>query len=198
MYEDLQTLANLKLSKAIETISQEIGDRHRSKVAELNLRGLLRSGLMVKAIIDLQMERCDRICRAIEAIWKDLIVRRDGKLSKEAVSFIVDKVSKQTDAAANNVSDELVRIMGNSDWAKQELSRRTDRVLATIRRDLTILVKESELFPTEQKARNNETIREWDLFICHSSEDKEDFVRPLARALQEMGSAFGMTNLRCG
>jgi hypothetical protein len=27
----------------------------------------------------------------------------------------------------------------------------------------------------------------WDLFICHASEDKEDFVRPLAYALQELG-----------
>lgn len=28
---------------------------------------------------------------------------------------------------------------------------------------------------------------QWDAFICHASEDKEDFVRPLARALQQAG-----------
>ena len=28
---------------------------------------------------------------------------------------------------------------------------------------------------------------EWDVFICHASEDKETFVRPLAEALQRAG-----------
>jgi len=29
--------------------------------------------------------------------------------------------------------------------------------------------------------------RKWDVFICHASEDKEDFVRPLAHFLSDRG-----------
>lgn len=30
-------------------------------------------------------------------------------------------------------------------------------------------------------------LKEWDVFISHASEDKEDFVRPLAEALAQLG-----------
>jgi hypothetical protein len=28
---------------------------------------------------------------------------------------------------------------------------------------------------------------EWDVFVCHASEDKDDFVRPLAQGLEAHG-----------
>jgi len=38
-----------------------------------------------------------------------------------------------------------------------------------------------------KKRRKKKTKRTWDVFICHASEDKDSFVRPLAEALKEKG-----------
>jgi hypothetical protein len=35
--------------------------------------------------------------------------------------------------------------------------------------------------------RNAEEERRWEVFISHASEDKDGFVRPLARALAQLG-----------
>ena len=45
-----------------------------------------------------------------------------------------------------------------------------------------------------------ETGREWDVFICHASEDKDDFVRPLAGGLEQRGLRvwFDESTLRVG
>jgi hypothetical protein len=37
---------------------------------------------------------------------------------------------------------------------------------------------------------------EWDVFISHASEDKDDFVRPLADHLQQSGLRVGSMNSR--
>jgi len=45
-----------------------------------------------------------------------------------------------------------------------------------------------QLMPKEDdKGKTVQSSMEWDVFICHASEDKEEFVRPLATALQERG-----------
>lgn len=40
---------------------------------------------------------------------------------------------------------------------------------------------------TRQTSEETVTAMKWDVFICHASEDKDDFVRPLALKLQEKG-----------
>ncbi len=44
-----------------------------------------------------------------------------------------------------------------------------------------------EIMPSNVNEKHQGVIKDWDAFICHASEDKEDFVRPLALKLQESG-----------
>ncbi len=56
-------------------------------------------------------------------------------------------------------------------------------VVATIREE-PLLVGEASGSGSSQRT---ETQREWDVFICHASEDKNDVARPLASKLMEQG-----------
>jgi hypothetical protein len=61
-------------------------------------------------------------------------------------------------------------------------------IMSRIARDLQI--KRTGLTLDEmtiRKAYGAGLGKQWDVFICHASEDKEGFVRPLASALQESG-----------
>lgn len=59
-------------------------------------------------------------------------------------------------------------------------------------RKLLLKAREFETMGSEAKPASDiakpETGRDWDLFICHASEDKEDFVRPLAHGLRGYGT----------
>ncbi len=44
-----------------------------------------------------------------------------------------------------------------------------------------------ELIPKDARKKANSEINEWDLFISHAYEDKENFARPLAEKLRERG-----------
>jgi hypothetical protein len=55
---------------------------------------------------------------------------------------------------------------------------------------LNLRIKRDEVVLGERKVRNAYAAglgEKWDAFICHASEDKEDFVRPLAKALEDSG-----------
>jgi len=60
--------------------------------------------------------------------------------------------------------------------------------MARLDRDLSI--KQDEAILDEMKVRKVYAAglgKQWDVFVCHASEDKEDFVRPLATLLQASG-----------
>ncbi|MCH8947340.1 MAG: toll/interleukin-1 receptor domain-containing protein, partial [Acidobacteria bacterium] len=40
---------------------------------------------------------------------------------------------------------------------------------------------------SSENAEDQQATQRWDIFICHASEDKDNFVRPLATALQKKG-----------
>jgi hypothetical protein len=47
--------------------------------------------------------------------------------------------------------------------------------------------KTTEYAPTMAKVEAKTEVPQWDAFVCHASEDKEDFVRPLAEELRSRG-----------
>jgi hypothetical protein len=61
-------------------------------------------------------------------------------------------------------------------------------IISALSRDLSI--RRDEVLLEERKmvkAYGAGLGKKWDIFVCHASEDKEDFVRPLSAALRESG-----------
>src|SRR5205823_8787479 len=61
-------------------------------------------------------------------------------------------------------------------------------IMSRLGRDL--LIRRDEVMLDEMKIRKAYAAglgKEWDVFVCHASEDKEGFVRPLAKMLHESG-----------
>jgi hypothetical protein len=73
--------------------------------------------------------------------------------------------------------------------ARSELKLDEAKEFASIGRELLAQAREFEVSePAEKHGHRTANHEEaWDVFICHASEDKESFVRPLAKALQKRG-----------
>jgi len=74
MYEDLESLANLKFGRAVEEISKELEDKQQEIIENLANRGLIQSGPMENAIVQYHVKRSEQICRALAEIWTELIL----------------------------------------------------------------------------------------------------------------------------
>jgi hypothetical protein len=73
--------------------------------------------------------------------------------------------------------------------ARSELRLDELKEFASIGRELLARAREFEISESAEKQgrRLGSDEEAWDVFICHASEDKESFVRPLAEALQKRG-----------
>lgn len=78
-----------------------------------------------------------------------------------------------------------------ADEVNQQLRNQLEMVrhssLSTVKTkiDLYVAKKRSKSIGGERPLLNSALPKKWDLFICHASEDKQDFVKPLAEALRK-------------
>jgi diguanylate cyclase (GGDEF)-like protein len=139
MYQDLEALANLKLGRAMQEIATQMKGELRKTAVELTRRGMSRSNTEEKAKLRFYVKRSERICRALAEIWVDLIVRREGGLSPEAVKFIMTRVEQCATGAAKNSAEEL------GEGSQEQLKKDIQGVVPAIRRDLEIQRREHQL-----------------------------------------------------
>lgn len=151
MYTELEPLASLRISKAIEKARREHNERDARTMREFAARGLARSGPASAAMVTSYAQWLEDSCRAIADIWLDLILKLDGRLSEESVRFITQKVeefaAQQVKARlANRQPDDIVA----PGYWEQQLRMKQDGVVGAIRRDLEIQRREQELFASNR------------------------------------------------
>jgi hypothetical protein len=71
--------------------------------------------------------------------------------------------------------------------AAEQIVRDVDGIMSRLARDLSIRRDEGILDEMKRKAYAAGLSKKWDVFISHASEDKEEFARPAARALEAHG-----------
>jgi hypothetical protein len=156
MHEDLEPLANLKIGKAMEESSREMQEQLSKKIAELNARGLARSGMMMAAKFDIRAAAMERRLRSIADTWTELITRSKGSLSREDVTFIMSKVQAAAGASTQSLAAASVPEPGGpttpSNWVHQQAAFRTGAAAAKINRDLEISLREQQAFPKLKEA----------------------------------------------
>ncbi|HUA92470.1 MAG TPA: hypothetical protein VL991_07870, partial [Terracidiphilus sp.] len=94
MYEDLESIAQLKLGKEIESISAQTRQTVAEKQNEYAARSgssTVRSGQHEASIGRIQIEGAEKLVRTLSDIWIELIKQRKGHISHADVGFIAGK-----------------------------------------------------------------------------------------------------------
>src|SRR5882762_527102 len=103
MYEDLEAVAQLRMGRATDRIAKECSETLVRTGAEFAARGLSRSGPFEAARLKLFLNSAEQICREVANTWRDLIIRKDGKLSQSGIAFIMSKVEESGQSQARNI-----------------------------------------------------------------------------------------------
>jgi len=148
MYEDLEAIANLKFGEVVERASRENGAKLSAAIAVLAGRGLAESGQMVQARLNSALGRPEQICRGLYEIWLELILQRNqGRISREDIGFIMERVNACTRARTGNIAQVLVTPHGPApEWALQRAQSKMQSVSSGTDRELEIKLREQEAF----------------------------------------------------
>lgn len=186
----IQTInANIqRYNKAIADITKKEGEQMKKKSAvqkKLNdlskrMNGRNLSTSTINSILS-QMERennnmanCDKQLGKLsddKSRNQNLLIKEEEKLRKEQ-----DRLTKEQERKRKQQEQR--------DKAKELQNQRKIKQLEDAVSQLQHIVPE-EYYESAEELEHND--REYDFFISHASEDKDDFVRPLAEALVEAG-----------
>ena len=186
----IQTInANIqRYNKAIADITKKEGEQMKKKSAvqkKLNdlskrMNGRNLSTSTINSILS-QMERennnmanCDKQLGKLsddKSRNQNLLIKEEEKLRKEQ-----DHLTKEQERKRKQQEQR--------DKAKELQNQRKIKQLEDAVSQLQHIVPE-EYYESAEELEHND--REYDFFISHASEDKDDFVRPLAEALVEAG-----------
>ena len=177
-----------RYNKAIADITKKEGEQMKKKSAvqkKLNdlskrMNGRNLSTSTINSILS-QMERennnmanCDKQLGKLsddKSRNQNLLIKEEEKLRKEQ-----DRLTKEQERKRKQQEQR--------DKAKELQNQRKIKQLEDAVSQLQHIVPE-EYYESAEELEHND--REYDFFISHASEDKDDFVRPLAEALVEAG-----------
>jgi hypothetical protein len=151
MYEDLEPIVNLKYGEVVERVSRENGPKLSAAIADLGRRGLSESGMMISTRLNSALEHSEQVCRGLYGIWLELILQRNqGRISREDVDFIMERVNACARARTGNIAQVLNTPQGPAPgWALQQVQRKMLSVASGIDRELEIKLREQEAFPKQ-------------------------------------------------
>jgi nucleoside 2-deoxyribosyltransferase len=187
MYEELEPVVRLRIGRTIDRIVNERQLKMVEIGADFARRGLSRSGPFEAAKIKLLLQSAEEMCREVANTWRDLIVRKDGKLSQNSVPFIMQRVEEYAHAQDRNIPPAMGTRGGvmPPDWIRNQVANGINSIIAGIRRDLEIDWREHSLFPVQQ------SISKAEAFIIMSAQTELDslFKEGIAPSVQANGLA---------
>ncbi len=143
MHDDLEAIANLEFGKAVDRISLEFQEKIR------RVQSMPRGGMMEHERLKVQLDQAEEKCRAYAQIWQDLLeAKNGGHLTREDVSFIIQKVQQVVESSKRNLMNALTRSSLAS--AAEEIAMGMNRVASSIRRDLEIRIRKQQAFPQKE------------------------------------------------
>lgn len=131
----------------------------------------------------------DSLLKAYERAGVPLDDNALQEIKNEVVQYTTDQQHSAVGSVAGLVRQTFGRDdPGLSDAMVQQIVRGFGSVISRLVRDIDIRRAEAAL--DDKKVRRVYAAglgKQWDVFISHASEDKDDFVRPLARLLTDSG-----------
>lgn len=197
---DARRYADNLFAQAQDEIETEFVKKSNALYQDFTFRKMIRSGGYISAVTNNFIEKLERLCEA--KIQTLLIAYEKAGLpfDKDAHLDISNEISQY------RIQTEMVFVgrirsitastfqgsqpAGFDDAVLAEFARGADRTRVVIDRKLQI--KRDEIVLDEKRAKKTYAAglgKKWDAFISHASEDKDEFVRPLAQALAKSGLA---------
>lgn len=137
----------------------------------------------VDYIADLAQANSDSLLSAYE--------RAAVPFNDEAVAEVFREVAEYCEVQRNNLAGNLQEnalragmLVGAGSHLAETIAASVSRIEAGIRRHLSARRDEQILDSRKQPKSAATEHGDWDVFISHATEDKADFVRPLAEALK--------------
>jgi len=162
VHDDLETIANLKFGKAVESIAREFRAelaKWSSQDGARNLPGLPVSGPAIANNLRIKLRASERKCRALYEIWLDLITRRqNGRITREDIGFLIAKVQSCADAAQRSAVTgyPIVSVNYLNQQLAQQAQTKMQSVVSEIQRELEIKIREQDAFPMQEAAVRKE------------------------------------------
>lgn len=153
MYEDLNQIAQLKFNKEVESISSQTRDKVKdaqNEYAALTGSAGLRSGQHEASICRLQIDGAEQLVRALYRVWLDLIREPRGYIARPDIGIVSSKIESYARTQKGHLHQAFSQQRRGAvvNLMTQEAGIRMDAVTADLRRDLEIMVREHEAFPS--------------------------------------------------
>ena len=190
MKTEVLEIIHRRVDAEIERRKPQLQAEYNAIRNRMNARGLLHSGATGKLIVELCVDELNARGEMIWRITRESLARVgeqfDPEASAQTKSLLVEKLPADIPELRHYINSGT---KGFSENAIQSLefmfrdgySNLLERLYSDI--DLECLASRSgePTHPPPTQADH------FDVFICHASEDKDDFVRPLAEALGKAG-----------
>ncbi|HKW32345.1 MAG TPA: toll/interleukin-1 receptor domain-containing protein [Candidatus Acidoferrum sp.] len=180
-------------------------------VEDFTRRNMMRSGMYLKARADVLVQFIEDMGRArMESLLK-AYDRQGLPFDDAALREITTEVNQYCHAQQHHAVGAISRLIGQTFTGQTPVNLResivkgiesgVSGIMARLTRELDI--RRDELILDEMKSRTAYAAglgKRCDVFISHASEDKDDFVRPLAAALNASGLLvwYDETTLKVG
>ncbi len=202
--------ANRLLAKSRKQIDSNFKTRTEQVIKQSTPPGSVLPGLMLQGFIDALIEQIRQLGTAkMESLltaYGDAEVPLDESALVQIRSEVMAFTHSEQHRAIGSISKMLPAAYGqfttqNGEYATKQIYDGVTSVMEDlgfeidVKRDKHALVEASQ-----ERAYGAATGKRWDVFISHASEDKDEFVRPLAKALEQSGLEvwFDETTLKIG
>lgn len=184
---------------SLENITKDQNRETAEIRADFARRNMLGSGGYIAALGRAALKQMSLLAQAkadslVKAYEKSGLPFDDSALQEVTVE-VAQLCKSQQDNVILNLSQTMRQIFGQqpspsgmAQAVSAEIQQGATSIISRITRELRI--RRDEVILDERRVRKAYAAglgKEWDAFICHASEDKEDFVRSLANALQASG-----------
>ncbi|MFQ5927269.1 MAG: toll/interleukin-1 receptor domain-containing protein, partial [Terriglobia bacterium] len=182
----------------LEKAARENDERIVAIKRDFAKRGMIQSGGYIAAIAQAGLSRLEYVARArvdsLLAAYEKSGIPLSDQVVEEILAQMVPLCETQKKSLIKTMGETIQQTFPGSAPSglhtalSGEIERKVSRIVADISRELRIKRDEAILEARRRASLGNQKhAEEWDFFICHASEDKEDFVYSLAEALHAKG-----------
>jgi hypothetical protein len=166
-----------RLDKEISTLENQVADESKKEIDKVKQNSQIERSISKNTSLSIMKSKQDQMIRIQEDISK--ILKKKADLSKKIYEKR-DQRLKYQQQLDRELKSELIKQDQNIKQKRLEEIRHQQLITSELQRQKQVT---TELRMTSYKFIQ----KEYDFFISHASEDKDDFVRPLAEKLKALG-----------
>lgn len=196
---DARRYADNLFTKSLDDMAKDHNRETAQIRADFAKRGMMQSGGYITTLVTANMNRVHLMAQARADSLTKAYERSGLAFDDAALQEISEEVSRFCNSQQHNavlaLGQSIQQVFGGQSALSEmehalvgQIQRGIGSIIAQVTRDLRI--RRDEVILDEKRSRKAYAAglgKEWDVFVCHASEDKEDFVRPLVSALAESG-----------